>query len=190
MPISDNTPKLSEKFDDVWQEILPGLEPLPPQVRNIDDINKKHVPHIQGGLEEKTDCVGDMTCFLRARIEQECSIHRFYQALIKKSPQRTAQAMMELARAQKQVLAGLMALYFLKTGEKSACGKACPYISSVPHAIRNLCNDEAHSGNIYKKAAGQTDDERFISVFGEIVEIKIRNSKALIRLLGPLIHHQ
>lgn len=190
MSISDNTPKPSEKFDDVWQEILPGLEPLPPQVRNIDDKNTKDVPHIQGIEEKKDDCADDMTCFLRLMMEQECSTHRFYQALIKKSPKSAKQAMMPLEKAQRQVLTRLMALYFLKTGEKSACGRACPYISSVPHAIRNLCNDEADNRDKYSQAARRTDDKRLISAFTEIAEMKIQNSQALVRLLGTVINRQ
>ena len=190
MSFSDNTPKISEKFDDIWQEILPGLAPLPPEVRGRDDKNAKHTTGTAERPEKSDDCFGDMTCFLRMRIEQECSVCGFYQALVKKSPSMVAQLILPLEKTQKQVLTRLMTLYFLKTGEKASCGKACPYISSVPHAIRNLCNDEAHSGNKYKQAAGQTEDERIVQTFFEIAEIKIQNSQALFRLLGTVINQR
>lgn len=190
MPFSDNMPKRSEKFDDIWQEILPGLEPLPPEVRHTDDKNIKHAPCRVGRSEKKDDCYEDVACFLRIRIDQECSICGFYQALIKKCPKRVTQHLVPLEKLQDQVLARLMTLYFLKTGDKGACGKACPYISSVPHAIRNLCNEEAESGNKYKQAASQTDDQRLASAFAEIAEIKIQNSVSLIRILGSVINQR
>lgn len=196
MSSSDSIDK--NRFEDIWQGILPGLEPLPPAVVNYELLKKQQasdngissdpIPHrpITAAMKGTPDsCTEPELIFLKSRREQESDILRFYQTLIKNCSKRTAQELVPLERLQKQVLSRLVAVYFLKTGERGKPCSSCPYICSVPHAIRNLCNEEAAGFDKYTWAASEYS--RIKQICEEIAQIKAHNTHELEMLLGRVM---
>lgn len=189
MSLPINTPIPSEKFEDIWQEILPGLEPLPPEVR-LQDPPPKRNPEPETRPENQRQRNFDTIEFLMREIAQECLISAFYRELIKKSPPKLRASLLPLEKSQKQAVDSLMTLCFLRTGEKPGCPNGCPFVCSIPHAFRNLCNEETRRARLYSKASERVNDRHEARVFSDIAEIKSLSSQTLMCLLGVIINPQ
>lgn len=171
------------RFEDIWQGILPGLEPLPP---GLIDNNQDCPVHVNDKIEESIkEKSPDELVFLKARLKQENAIFRYYEALIKKCHQQTGKMLIPLARAQKQILSRIMTTYFLKTGIKCEMPSSCTFVCSIPYAVRNLYNEELNSVREYKTCC--TDIEQIKKLCEEITQVKLHNASELEKILESII---
>jgi len=185
-----------EKFENLWQGILPELEPLPRAV-NAFNIMKEQIA--SSGTAPKKTSVSDSTLplmcteptaesthnFLKCRILQESATCKFYKALSKKCPPKIARALASLEKSQQQVLTRLETVYFLKTGYRNQPANACPYIYSIPHALRNLCNEESDSYEDYICASGKFTNLR--TLYEDLADTKAAAARTLESVLETII---
>lgn len=185
------------RFEDIRQDICPGRDILSPAVRDCKYLRRGRAADYREELESPIaadDSLADTAkaiaeheiAFIKARRAQEGDILRFYQTLIKRCPKYISQELMPLEQAQQRVLCRLVTVYFLKTGEPGESCSSCPYICSIPYAIRNLCNEESSSVDEYLLAGSEYRHIRHLCE--EIAQIKADSSHELEMLLGKILH--
>lgn len=209
MSSGDNISEEKGRFEDIWQGILPGLEPLPREAISLEALPKtditslgasllreRRVPENSGACErrlmqekrdQKSSGTWDERRFLQERLELESSICMVYRALLKRCPSTLAAQMRTLAAEQRRMHDTIRTLYFVLTGEEPPEAEVCPYISRYAHSMRNLCNEQHQSSQIYADAEGLTEDARLKSAFVRLSREKREQSIALMALLNKII---
>ncbi len=132
----------SLRCDEIWQRVLPGMEPYP-------QIRKQR----EGRLSEK-----DILSFM----ESECSDRQLYSAMARKGRTRAESRCLAAIGAAKACHAKkLEAVYFIMTGSHPCPAQPPePNIRCLTDALRQRYYDELKAQQQYLEASKRAEDER------------------------------